>query len=115
MEGNLLHELIRSLCHDLGVLVQVHSKRRRFNHRILFLPERLDRWGGLRTVLLQEDKPVQRIPEKPDQGLDNPLFGGSDHLCLAELLSHSNTDGYGSDPHLNEPLLDLNSCLFATS
>ena len=65
--------------------------------------------------MLQEDQPVQRIQEKPDQRLDNPLFGGSNHLRLTELLIHSTADGYGSCYHLNESLLDLNSGVFDAS
>ena len=115
MEGNLLHERIRPFSNDLGDLVQAHSERRRLNHRILFLQERLDRWSSLHTGLFQEAKPVQRIQEKPCKRLDNPLFGGSDYVRLAELLVHSTANGHSSDSYANKPLLDLYSGLFVAS
>ena len=115
MEGNLLHEPIRHLYNDLGKLVQAHSKRRRLNHRAQFLPEQLDRWGSLHTVLLQEAKPVQRIQETSFQRLDNPFYGGSDYIRLAELLVHSTAHGHSTDNFANEPLLGLNSGLSIAS
>ena len=65
--------------------------------------------------MLQEDQPVSWLPKTPGQRFDSPVGGGAGHLRPDELRFYFAADEYSNDPHVDEPLLDLNLGLFTAS